>query len=83
MTWDWGYNATVGQTMSSSSFKSVWAGAFSSSYNSTPRQAYIPTAPSACASNKGLFLQANSSAEIEAGLSSLFQQYVAKVRLTN
>lgn len=83
MTWDWGYNATVGQTMSSSSFKSVWAGAFSSSYNSTPRQAYIPTALLACASNKGLFLQANSSAEIEAGLSSLFQQYVAKVRLTN
>lgn len=83
MTWDWGYNATVGQTMSSSNFKSVWAGTFGSNYNNTTRLAYVPTALEACASNKGLFLQANSSAEIEAGLSSLFQQYVAKVRLTN
>ncbi len=83
MTWDWGYNATVGQTMSTSNFKSVWAGSFSSSYNNSTRLAYIPTALAACASNKSLFLQANSSAEIEAGLSSLFQQYVAKVRLTN
>lgn len=83
MTWDWGYNATVGQTMSSSNYKSVWGGTFSTTYNNTTRLKYIPTALEACASSKSLYLQANSSAEIEAGLSSLFQQYVAKVRLTN
>jgi len=83
MTWDWGYNATVGQTMSSSNYKSVWGGTFSTADNNTTRLNYIPTALEACASSKSLYLQANSSAEIEAGLSSLFQQYVAKVRLTN
>lgn len=83
MTWDWGYEATVGAKMSSSVFKSVWGGTIKSGYANKTRQAYIPVALSDCASSSDLFIQANSSAEIEAGLSTLFHQYLNKVRLTN
>lgn len=83
MTWDWGYNVTVGEKMSTSVFSSVWGGKMQSGSKNKTRQAYIPVALEECASSSDLFLQASSAAEIEAGLSSLFQQYVAKVRLTN
>ncbi|NKN38016.1 pilus assembly protein [Agrobacterium sp. a22-2] len=83
MTWDWGYEATVGSTMSSSVYASVWGGTIKSGYGSKTRLAYIPVALSDCASSSDLFIQANSSDEIEAGLSTLFHQYLNKVRLTN
>lgn len=83
MTYDWGYNVTVGDKMSTSVFASVWGGTIKSAYKSKPRQEYIPVALEECASSSDLFIQADSSSEIEAGLSKLFQQYVAKVRLTN
>ncbi|MNT91610.1 hypothetical protein D3C72_2327410 [compost metagenome] len=69
--------------MSTSVFSSVWGGKMQSGSKNKTRQAYIPVALEECASSSDLFLQASSAAEIEAGLSSLFQQYVAKVRLTN
>lgn len=81
ITTDWGYNETLGKTMGVSYFSSVWGAALSSSNSGTTRQAYIPTALQSCASSKDLFLQANSPDEIEAGLLTLFQQYLAKVRL--
>lgn len=81
ITTDWGYNATLGKTMATSNFASIWGGSYASAYAGTTRQAYIPTALKACSSSSDLFLQANSPDEIEAGLLTLFQQYLAKVRL--
>ncbi|CDZ62735.1 Putative membrane protein (DUF2134) [Neorhizobium galegae bv. orientalis] len=83
MTWDWGYNATLGKTMSSSGFSSIWGGTVASGKSSSTRTAYIPKALEECATSGDLFLQANSAEEIEEGLSSLFKQYLSKVRLTN
>jgi Flp pilus assembly protein TadG len=80
---DWGYNATVGATMASSRYKSVWKGTTRSNVSaSITRQAYIPYALKDCASSDAMFLAANDPEEIEAGLSSLFTQYVGSVRLT-
>jgi Flp pilus assembly protein TadG len=80
MTWDWGYNATVGANMSS------WASTFTAVMRagvptSTTRQAYIPYALTDCAS-AGMYLSAASQPAIEAGLSTLFKQYIGSVRLT-
>jgi Flp pilus assembly protein TadG len=83
MTWDWGYNATLGKTMSRSGFSSIWGGTVASGKSSSTRTAYIPKALEECATSGDLFLQANSAEEIEEGLSSLFKQYLSKVRLTN
>ena len=83
MTWDWGYNATVGKTMNSSSFASIWKGTIAAGAGSKTRLEYIPTALGACASAKDLFLHAESETEIKEGLSKLFKQYLSKVRLTS
>lgn len=83
MTWDWGYNATVGKTMNSSSFASVWKGTIAAGAGSKTRLEYIPTALGECASARDLFLHAESEAEIKEGLSKLFKQYLSKVRLTS
>jgi hypothetical protein len=50
--------------------------------SSISRQAYIPYALKDCASSDEMFLMANDPKDIEAGLSSLFYQYVGQVRLT-
>ncbi|UFW63295.1 pilus assembly protein [Rhizobium laguerreae] len=83
MTWDWGYNATVGKTMNSSSFASVWNGTIASGGGAKTRLEYIPIALKECASAKDLFLHAESEDEIKAGLSELFKQYLSKVRLAS
>ncbi|MDO6963687.1 Flp pilus assembly protein TadG [Rhizobium alvei] len=82
MTWDWGYNATVGKTMATSNFKSVWGGTIGSKYNNYTRRDYIPVALDACASSSDLFIQASSASEIQAGLSHIFTEYLTNVRLT-
>jgi Flp pilus assembly protein TadG len=83
ITADWGYNATVGMSMSSSKFTSLWGGTIKSGVSSsTTRQAYIPHALEDCASSSEMFLSASDPDDIEEGLSSLFQQYVGAVRLT-
>ncbi|CDN47255.1 TadE/TadG family type IV pilus assembly protein [Neorhizobium galegae] len=83
MTWDWGYNATLGKTMSSSGFSSIWGGTIASGKGSNTRTAYISKALEECATSSDLFLQASSAEDIADGLSSLFRQYLSKVRLTN
>lgn len=83
ITGDWGYESTVGEKMSTSKFTTIWGGTIRSGVSSsTTRQAYIPYALEDCASSKDLFLSASDPNEIEAGLSSLFQQYLGSVRLT-
>jgi Flp pilus assembly protein TadG len=83
VTADWGYKATVGATMASSRYKSTWGATMRSEVpTSTTRQAYIPYALKDCASSDEMFLMANDPVDIEAGLSSLFNQYVGQVRLT-
>jgi Flp pilus assembly protein TadG len=83
LTSDWGYNATVGSTMASANWKGTYGGIMQSGVStSITRRDYIPYALSDCASSKSLFLSASSSTEITAGLSALFTQYLASVRLT-
>ncbi|WP_137154152.1 TadE/TadG family type IV pilus assembly protein [Rhizobium sp. FKL33] len=80
---DWGYNGTVGETMATSGFKSIWGGTIKTGVaTSTTRRDYIPYALSDCASSSDLFLAANDPDEIEAGLATIFQQYLGSVRLT-
>lgn len=74
---DWGYDATVGATMASSS----WGGTLRSGVSSsTVRRDYLPYALSDCATT-GYYMSANSTTEIENGLSSLFSSWLSKIRL--
>jgi Flp pilus assembly protein TadG len=83
ITTDWGYNATVGSTMASANWKSTWGGTMDSGVSSSiTRRDYIPYALSDCASSKSLFMSASSATDITTGLSALFTQYLASVRLT-
>jgi hypothetical protein len=83
ITTDWGYNATVGSTMASAKWNTTWGGTMDSGVStSITRRDYIPYALADCASSKSLFISASSSAEITAGLSALFTQYLSSVRLT-
>ncbi|WP_245459504.1 MULTISPECIES: TadE/TadG family type IV pilus assembly protein [unclassified Rhizobium] len=83
ITTDWGYNNTVGSTMSSANWRSTWGGIMDSGVSaSITRRDYIPYALADCASSKSLFISASSSTDIVAGLSALFTQYLASVRLT-
>ncbi|MFK0166343.1 TadE/TadG family type IV pilus assembly protein [Rhizobium sp. NPDC090279] len=83
ITTDWGYNATVGSTMSSANWHSTWGGTMDSGVpSSITRRDYIPYALADCASSKSLFISASSSTDIVSGLSALFTQYLASVRLT-
>ena len=80
---DWGYNATVGDTMNNSGWKSTWGGTLRSGVSgTTSRQNYIPIALQDCASSPDLFVSASSEDQIKNGLSALFIQYLTSVRLT-
>ena len=80
---DWGYNMTVGETMSSSSFSSYWGGTMRSDVSSSiARRDYIPYALKDCATSEDLFLAANDQDKIESGLASIFEQYTSSLRLT-
>lgn len=83
ITWDWGYQATVGAKMKTSDYASVWKGKMPSGSNrEILRRDFIPYALKDCASKPNLFLSASVASEIETGLSSLFKEYLAMVRLT-
>jgi Flp pilus assembly protein TadG len=72
---DWGYNGTVGDTMPSN-----W-GKLSGSVSSTiSRRDYLPYALKDCASS-GYFMAANSTTDIESGLTSLFDRWIEHLRL--
>ncbi|WP_018237112.1 TadE/TadG family type IV pilus assembly protein [Ensifer sp. BR816] len=80
---DWGYNATLADTMANSKWTSTWGGTLHSGVSgTTSRLDYIPIALQDCASSSDLFISAASEDEITAGLSTLFNQYLTSVRLT-
>ncbi|MCA1491280.1 pilus assembly protein [Ensifer sp. NBAIM29] len=80
---DWGYNATLDATMSSSKWTSTWGGKLRGGVSSgTSRHDYIPIALQDCASSANLYIPAASEEDIAAGLSTLFTQYLTSVRLT-
>jgi Flp pilus assembly protein TadG len=80
---DWGYERTVGETMKSSDYASVWKGTMPSGKNKNiKRRDFIPYTLKDCSSKPSLFLSASDADEIEEGLSSLFEQYLAMVRIT-
>ncbi len=83
MTWDWGYNRTLNQKISGSAFTTTWGGTIDpDAKSSITRLGYIPYALKACASSSDMFISAADPDAIEAGLSTLFQQYLGSVRLT-
>ncbi|WP_342394617.1 TadE/TadG family type IV pilus assembly protein [Sinorhizobium numidicum] len=80
---DWGYNATLADSMKNSKWASTWRGTLQTGVsNSISRHDYIPIALQDCASSSDLFISAASEDEITAGLSTLFNQYLTSVRLT-
>ena len=83
ITGDWGYERTVGEKMKTSDYTSVWKGKMPTGGNSDIlRRDFIPYALKGCASKSNLFLSASNATEIEEGLSSLFEEYLAMVRIT-
>lgn len=72
---DWGYNDTVGDAM-----PSAWGTLSGGVSSSIPRRDYLPYALKDCASS-GYFMSANSTSEIEAGLTSLFNKWIEHLRL--
>ena len=81
---DWGYDRTVGETMKTSDYSSVWKGDMpSGNRKNIRRRDYIPYVLSDCASKPSLFLSASDADDIEKGLSAIFEQYLAMVRITN
>lgn len=81
--YDWGYNGTVGDTMKTSSYTTLYGGTMRTGvFNTISRRAYIPYALEDCATSPSMFLSASNPTEIEKGLSSLFKQYLGSVRLT-
>jgi Flp pilus assembly protein TadG len=82
MTWDWGYNATVGETMDSAKWKSTWDATRRPSVpGSTTRHDYIPYALKDCASSEDMFISAASASDIDKGIKSLLQSYLSAPRL--
>jgi Flp pilus assembly protein TadG len=80
---DWGYNDTLFDTMESSKWTSTWGGTLHKGVSgNTSRHDYIPIALQDCASSSDLFISAASEDEITEGLSTLFNQYLTSVRLT-
>lgn len=77
VTLDWGYNGTLGATM-----PSTWSGTVKSGTSSTiTRQAYLPIALQQCASASSLYMEAASSSDITASMTTLFQKYENLIRL--
>ncbi len=80
---DWGYNGTLADSMKNSKWASTWGGTLHNGVSGdTTRHDYIPIALQDCASSSDLFISAASEDEITAGLSTLFNQYLTSVRLT-
>jgi hypothetical protein len=80
---DWGYNATLGQTMASSVWSTTWGGEMRSGVpGSISRHDYLPYALEDCATSSQYFMQATDVSEISASLDTLFNRYLSSVRLT-
>ena len=82
--YDWGYVATLSRPMSSANWNTTYGGAIRASVpSSTSKRDYLQYALSDCATSSALFLKASDQSEIQNGLSSIFNQYLNSVRLTN
>jgi hypothetical protein len=80
---DWGYNATLGQTMASGVWSTTWGGEMRSGVpGSISRHDYLPIALEDCASSSQYFMQATDVSEISDSLGTLFNRYLSSVRLT-
>ncbi|MCE1234873.1 MAG: pilus assembly protein [Hyphomicrobiales bacterium] len=75
ITGDWGYEATVGSTMPAS-----WGVLDSGASASITRRDYLPYALKDCASS-GYYMSANSTSDIESGLTTLFDKWIEHLRL--
>ena len=83
VTSDWGYNGTVGATMTSSVWTTTWGGVMRPGVSgSITRQAYLPLALEDCATSSAYFMQATDAHEIAESLTTLFKRYLSTVRLT-
>jgi Flp pilus assembly protein TadG len=83
LTFDGGYNATVGNTMASSQFTTTWGGKMRPGVpGSTTRHDYLPMALEDCATSNAYFMQATEAGEIEGSLEEMFKRYMTSVRLT-
>lgn len=81
--YDWGYNATLGMTMTSANWYSNWGGVIRSGVSgSTARRDYLQYALTDCASSSQLFISASDKTDIASGLSTIFNSYLSSVRLT-
>lgn len=81
--YDWGYNATLGMSMTSANWYTNWGGVMRSGVSgSTARRDYLQYALTDCASSSQLFLSASDKADIATGLSTIFNSYLSSVRLT-
>ena len=80
---DWGYNATVGATMASSTWTTTWGGQMRADVpTSISRRDYLPYALEDCATSSQYFMQATDVSEINESLGTLFNRYLSSVRLT-
>ena len=83
LTFDGGYNSTVGSTMASSQFSTTWGGKMRTGVpGSTTRHDYLRMALEDCATSNGYFMQATEAGEIEGSLEAMFKRYMTSVRLT-
>ncbi|MBE0579016.1 hypothetical protein [Devosia sp.] len=83
VTYDWGYNTTVGATMASSRWTTTWGGTLNPSAPANiTRHDYLPIALSDCATSSEYFMQATDASEITESLNTLFSRYLSTVRLT-
>ncbi|MEO8683325.1 MAG: hypothetical protein ABI414_00635 [Devosia sp.] len=83
VTYDWGYNGTVGNTMSSSVWSTTWGGVLRAGVPAgISRHDYLPMALEDCASSPSYFMQATEASEIGQSLTTLFKRYLSVLRLT-
>lgn len=83
VTYDWGYNTTLGSTMASSTWGTTWGGTLNpSAPSNVTRHDYLPIALSDCATSADYFMQATEASEITSSLNTLFSRYLSTVRLT-
>lgn len=81
--YDWGYIATLDRPMSSTQWNSIWGGTIRPSIpGSTKKRDYLKYALQDCASSASLFISASNQTDIENGLSTIFDNYLNSVRLT-
>lgn len=83
ITYDWGYNGTLGSSMNSANWYSNWGGVIRSGVSgNTVRRDYLQYALTDCASSSQLFMSASDKTDIASGLSTIFNSYLSSVRLT-